>query len=84
MDCHPLGSSVPGILQKEHWSGLPFLSPGDLPDPGIEPESPELAGGPWATGEAHTSRLYYLDPVLLNYKVNSIYSRSLNLTVIKQ
>ena len=24
---------------------MPFPSPGDLPDPGIEPESPELAGG---------------------------------------
>ena len=27
---------------QEYWSGLPFLFPGDLPDPGIEPESPEL------------------------------------------
>ena len=26
----------------EYWSGLPFLSPGDLPDPGIEPRSPAL------------------------------------------
>ena len=25
---------------QEYWSGLPFLSPGDLPDPGIEPRSP--------------------------------------------
>ena len=25
-----------------HWSGLPFLSPGDLPDPGVEPGSPAL------------------------------------------
>ena len=28
--------------RKEYWSGLPFLSPGDLPDPGIEPGSPAL------------------------------------------
>ena len=27
---------------QEHWSGLPFPSPGDLPDPGIEPGSPAL------------------------------------------
>ena len=27
---------------QEYWSGLPFHSPGDLPDPGIEPESPTL------------------------------------------
>ena len=28
--------------RQEHWSGLPFPSPGDLPDPGIEPRSPDL------------------------------------------
>ena len=28
--------------RQEHWSGLPFASPGDLPDPGIEPRSPAL------------------------------------------
>ena len=27
---------------QEYWSGLPFLSPGDIPDPGIEPVSPAL------------------------------------------
>ena len=29
-----------GFSRQEYWSGLPFLSPGDLPDPGIEPGSP--------------------------------------------
>ena len=28
--------------RQEYWSGLPFPSPGDLPNPGIEPGSPEL------------------------------------------
>ena len=42
MDCSPPGSSVHGILQAEYWSGLPFPSPGDLPDPGMEPGSPAL------------------------------------------
>ena len=28
--------------RQEYWSGLPFPSPGDLPDPGIEPRSPSL------------------------------------------
>ena len=28
-----------GFLRQEYWSGLPFPSPGDLPDPGIEPAS---------------------------------------------
>ena len=29
-----------GFPRLEYWSGLPFPSPGDLPDPGIEPSSP--------------------------------------------
>ena len=31
-----------GFSRQEYWSGLPFSSPGDLPDPGIEPRSPAL------------------------------------------
>ena len=27
------------FFRQEYWSGLPFIPPGDLPDPGIEPES---------------------------------------------
>ena len=43
MDCIiPPGSSVHGISQAEYWSGLPFPSPGDLPNPGIKPGSPAL------------------------------------------
>ena len=33
-----------GFLSQDYWSGLPFPSPGDLPDPGIKPGSPALAG----------------------------------------
>ena len=46
-----------GFSRQEYWSGLPFPSPGDLPDPGIEsasPVAPELHclenpmdGGAW-------------------------------------
>jgi len=32
-----------GFHRQEYWSGLPFPSPGDLPDPGIEPTSPALS-----------------------------------------
>ncbi|CAI9152054.1 unnamed protein product [Rangifer tarandus platyrhynchus] len=35
--------------RQEYWSGLPFPSPGDLPDPGIEPMSPVLACGFFTT-----------------------------------
>ena len=31
-----------GFSRQEYWSGLPFPSPGDLPDPGIEIRSPAL------------------------------------------
>ena len=37
-----------GFSRPEYWSGLPFLPPRDLPDPGIQPKSlmsPALAGG---------------------------------------
>ena len=55
-----------GLLQQELWSGLLFPSPGDLPNPGIEPASlvsPALAGGFFTTeppgkptGDPRTSR----------------------------
>ena len=31
-----------GFSRQEYWSGVPFPSPGDLPDPGIEPGAPAL------------------------------------------
>ena len=48
MDCRPPSSSDHGIFQAEYWSVLPFPSPGDLSNPGIEAmplTSPALAGG---------------------------------------
>ena len=41
-----------GLSWQEYWSGLPFLSPEDFPDPGIKPASladPALAGGFFTT-----------------------------------
>ena len=42
MDCSPPGSSVRGILQTRILEWVAFPSPGDLPDPGIDPRSPAL------------------------------------------
>ena len=39
-----------GLSQQEYWSRLPFPSPGDLPNPGMEPASPALTGGFFTTG----------------------------------
>ena len=38
---HQASPSI-GFSRQEYWSGLPVPSPGDLPDPGIEPRSPAL------------------------------------------
>ena len=46
-----------GFPRQEHWSGLPFPSPEDLPDPGIKPVFPALAGRFFTTeppGKAQT------------------------------
>ena len=46
--CDPMDSGLHqappsmGFSRQEYWSGLPFPSPGNLPDPGIEPRSPAL------------------------------------------
>ena len=68
-----------GFPRQEYWSGLPFPSPGDLPNPGIEPESvasSALAGELstcWATGEAgleHTLSIkYWAGQVHLGFSV---------------
>ena len=57
MFCNPVDYSQQALLSmgfpsQEYWSGLPFPPPGDLPDPGIEPASPALAGGIFTTREA--------------------------------
>ena len=52
-DCDPMDCSLPGssmgksmgFSRQEYWSGLLFSSPGDLPNPGIEPGSPALQTG---------------------------------------
>ena len=49
VDYSPLGSSVHGIFQAKNWSGLPFPSPGYLPNPGTDSVSPALAGGFFTT-----------------------------------
>ena len=61
--CHPMDyiidHQVPLSMEfprQEYWSGLPFLSPGDLPNPGIKPGSPALQADTFtgcATREAH-------------------------------
>ena len=68
-----------GISRQEYWSGLPFPSPGDHPNPGIEPGSPAL----WADSRVplsmenalsfrsqHICHLLQLTQITLNYYLN--------------
>ena len=56
-----------GFSGPEYWSGLPCPSPGDLPDPGIEPVSlvsPALAGGFFTTSASWEAQGYiYFDKI---------------------
>ena len=62
-----------GFSRQEYWSGLPFPSPGDLPDSGIELRSPALQADStiWATRESPWMR----NPGTFN--LNAIATRSL-------
>ena len=44
MDWSPPAALFMEFSQQEYWSGLPCPPPGDLPDPGIEPEFPVSPG----------------------------------------
>ena len=67
MNYIPPGSSVPmRFPRQEHWSGLPFPPPGDIPDLGIKPASPVFFRWllyHWATWEAHDSHISYNLPM---------------------
>ena len=57
-----------GFPRQESWSGLPFPSPGDPPDPGIKPKSLALAGGfftIWATTEAPKKYILHMVQIIL-------------------
>ena len=65
MVCSPPGSSVHGISQARILEWVAFPPPGDLPDPGIKPMSPALAGGFFTTGKLY--HLGNLDIVIVNF-----------------
>ena len=49
-----------GFSRQEYWNEFPFPSPGDLPNPGIEPvslTSPALAGGFFTISKAYSHQL---------------------------
>ena len=77
--CDPMDHRLPGsslsmeFSGQEYWSGLPFPSPGDFPDPGIKPTSPALAGGFLTTeppGKPFT--IWYILSITLVNKINLV------------
>ena len=66
-----------GFPRQECWSGWPFLSPGDLPNPGIKPRSPALQAGRfltvWANKQAPAFLFEKIHPwKTLRYLVSSV------------
>ena len=51
-----------GLSRQEYWSGLPFPSPGDLPNPGIKPGSPAFQADACKTKGQHDNSV-----LILNY-----------------
>ena len=58
-----------GFSRQEDWSGLPFPSPGGLPDPGIEPAAPALAGEFFTSGPQGSSRSIAIRPLLKSLNI---------------
>ena len=64
-----------GFSRQEYWSGLPFPSPGDLPDPGIEPRSPALRADTLpseAPGKPRAGGILYISWVFLEQSPRTI------------
>ena len=67
-----------GFFRQEYWSGLPYLSPEDLPNPGIEPVSlmsPALAGGFLTTSATSEILTEFLQNQLLASRNSLSFSR---------
>ena len=81
-----------GFPRKEHWSGLPFPSPGVIPDPGFEPRSPvlqgsslpfELPGNPTWVELKHTHTHTHTHPVrLYSYRTKNKYNYTLRIRTV--
>ena len=75
--------------RQEYWSGLPFPSPGVLPDPGIEPGSPALKTDSFFflfLKFYFIFKFYIIVLVLPNIKMNppQVYIRTFNQTILKE
>ena len=76
-----------GFSRQEYWSGLPFPSPGNLPDPGIKPGSPALQADslPFEpSGKTYTNthtHIYTHTHTHISISVSIVHSLSLSLSL---
>ena len=77
MDCSCKAPLLMWLFRQEYWSGLPFPTPGDLPDPGIKLASltsPALASGFFTISATWEAQFHTLSIVLLNLSITESYS----------
>ena len=72
MGCSLPGSSVHGIFQARYWSGVPFSSLGDLPNPGIKLRSPALQANSLPSEPPGTPTVNLLVLGYMEYKTKKI------------
>ena len=74
-----------GFSRQQYWSGLPFPSPEDLPDPGIKPSSPALASG-FFTAEPPGKPVYFstISMILKSSKLQACSSWDRKVTELKR
>ena len=81
--CDPRGCNLPGFSslefpRQEYWSGLPFPSPGDLPDPGIKPGSPVLQADSLLSEPPGNQVCVYIYPLFSKFASHLCHHRTLN------
>ena len=92
--CQPPPSM--GFSRQESWSGLPFPSPGDLPDPGIEPGSSTLQAdslpseppgnpwlGNWTTTNVSKTYITVLWPLMGRTVLSAVWKTVSQITVLR-
>ena len=73
IECSLQASPFMAFSREEYWSGLPFPSPGDLPDLGIEPRSPALQTDAYHLSHQGIPYLYlYIDILCYIHIINIV------------
>ena len=68
-----------GFSRQEYWNGLPFPSPGDLPDQGIKPGSPELQTNSLPSeppGKQHLNKFHPIKSIFVNSEPQEMWTEA--------